>query len=129
MPNRYSYADQENDYTVTADNKLYCERKGARHAIQSFFGLGAIGGVLLANMISDYHGRKFSLLLSQFCLILSLVLLLLGSWLDCLPLFYIAQILSGYGAVSMFSIIYVYIEKMMSKRWADRGVIWINAFA
>jgi MFS family permease len=126
LPGKQAPIQVENDYTITADNKLYCDRKGIRQGIQSVFGIGAILGVMLANFISDYRGRKFSMLLSQACMVLSLVLLLAGSYFDAVPLFYIAEILCGYGAASMFSITYVFIEKMMSKKWADRGIIYIN---
>jgi hypothetical protein len=67
MQHRYEEVNLVNGYTVTAENKLYCELKGQRQAIQTMFGVGAVLGVLLVNLVSDYRGRKFSLMQSQIC--------------------------------------------------------------
>jgi MFS family permease len=54
-----------NPYTITAYAKLYCgDEKNTRALIQSMLGIGAILGVLLINLISDYQGRKFSFILA-----------------------------------------------------------------
>ena len=71
-----------NDYTITAENKLYCDRKDDRNLIQSLYGLGSMLGVLFVNFISDYNGRKFSIILSIAFQVVSMILLNLGAAYD-----------------------------------------------
>jgi hypothetical protein len=59
---------------------------------------------------------------------MAVLMLLIGSHYDVIPLFYISMILAGYGAGSTLPGIYVYVEKLMSKKWADLGIIWVNGF-
>ena len=57
-------AESENDYTLTAKSELYCSRENERDAIQTMYGIGALLGVLTVNLISDYKGRRFALLVA-----------------------------------------------------------------
>jgi MFS family permease len=66
-PVRYvhTFLFQENDYTITAYTKLYCDdKKVLRELIQSMLGIGACLGVLFVNFVSDLKGRKFSFIFS-----------------------------------------------------------------
>lgn len=71
-----------NDYTITAENKLYCDRKDDRNLIQSLYGLGSMLGVVFVNFISDYNGRKFSIILSIAVQVVSMILLNIGAAYD-----------------------------------------------
>jgi len=71
-----------NDYTITAENKLYCNKKDDRNLIQSLYGLGSMLGVVFVNFISDYNGRKFSIILSIAVQVISMILLNIGAAYD-----------------------------------------------
>ena len=56
--------DAENDFTLTARSELYCSRENERDAIQTMYGIGALLGVLTVNLIGDYKGRRFAMLVA-----------------------------------------------------------------
>lgn len=117
-----------NDYTVTATSRLICELKVERQTIQLMFGVGAIIGVIVVNFSSDLYSRKFSVMLGIVAQVVSTFLLLLGSAVNSTILFYLAEILAGFGSLSLLPACYVYVDKIMSKRWAERVILMINGF-
>jgi len=58
--------------------------------------------------------------------VLSLVLLLLSASYDIIPLMVFAEILTGFSSGSFLSVSYVFTDKVMSKRWADRSILITN---
>ena len=57
---------------------------------------------------------------------MALVSLLVGSAADLGVLLLISQVFSGFGAGSVLPVIYVYIDKIMSKKWSNRAVLIAN---
>ena len=51
-------------FTITAELGLYCDKEWARDLIQSVFSLGSFAGLIVMNLISDTKGRRISTLLS-----------------------------------------------------------------
>ena len=93
------------------------------------FGVGSIAGVIFVNFYSDYQGRKFSLIISMVAMCLASSFLLLGSMLDEVVLFVVAEVLGGFGADSFLAVSYVYMNKVMSKSWSDRAFVVANCAA
>lgn len=69
---RYKYIkvfNQENDFTLTADMKLYCDLSSKRVLIRSIFPIGCFIGLFFVNLLSDTRGRKFAFQLAlSICL-------------------------------------------------------------
>lgn len=83
-------------------------------------------GVLSVSFFSDYQGRKFSLVIALVSQVMSTLLVFIGSYYDMIPLFIVSMILAGFGANSLLPVSYVYLNKLLSKMWADRSILLVN---
>lgn len=126
MHPQYKCQHSANGYTITSENHLYCDRKDARSLIQSVFGLGSMLGVLFVSFFSDYQGRKFSLIIALVCQLMATLLLFIGSYYDIVSLFMVSMVMAGFGTNSLLPVSYVYLNKILSKIWADRSILLMN---
>lgn len=55
---KFSILKLVDDFTLVAENALYCGKNWARVTIQSIFPLGSFIGLLIMNFISDTRGRR-----------------------------------------------------------------------
>lgn len=83
-------------------------------------------GVVFVNFASDLNGRKFSLILTMSLQIISMVILTIGASYNVISLMVLAQVLIGFSSGSFLSVSYVYTDKIMSKKWADRSILITN---
>ena len=65
MPDRLIYFNKDNDFTIVAYNKLYCDRQYERTLIQSVASIGSFFGLIIINYISDKKGKRTALIVSQ----------------------------------------------------------------
>lgn len=78
MHSRYVDPEIVNHYTITGEIKLYCgEKKTERNTVQSMFGIGAVLGIFFNNFISDFQGRKYSLIIALLMQIISVYCIVL----------------------------------------------------
>jgi MFS family permease len=73
MQNQYPYAYSANDYTITYQAGLYCEKQADRNIIQSALYIGSILGLIFLTPFADEIGKKRMFGLSQGLYILGLV--------------------------------------------------------
>lgn len=59
----YIFFNEVNDFTIVYKMKLYCEQQYKRSIIQSSLSIGSLLGLLVMNVVSDFKGRKFALLM------------------------------------------------------------------
>lgn len=85
-------------------------------------------GVVFVNFISDYNGRKFSIILSISIQAISMVLLNIGAAYDVVGLMGFSEILIGFSSGSFISVSYVFTDKIMSKKLSDRSILITNGF-
>ena len=66
-PHRYR---PESPFTIVGELHLYCDKQAQRNIIQSALSIGAVVGLLVANVIADNKGKKTALVITQLSAIL-----------------------------------------------------------
>lgn len=65
MLDSYIADNSESPFTIVGELSLYCDKQTERNIIQSALSIGAVVGLLVANIISDNKGKKTALIVTQ----------------------------------------------------------------
>lgn len=98
-------------------------------------GIGACLGVLFINLVSDYWGRRFSFLCSLISGLLSVsrkervkVVMVVGAYTGTVWIFFGSQILAAFCGNSIFTLVYVMSDRLMSKKYSNYCILITNGF-
>ena len=53
-------------------------------------------------------------------------MIIAGHFLDSFPLFMISQFLAGFASASLWTVFYVIVDKLSSKKWSEQTVVIAN---
>lgn len=98
-------------------------------------GIGACLGVLFINLVSDYKGRRFSFLCSLLSGFLSVtrkdclsLVMVIGAYTGTVWIFFVSQILAAFCGNSIFTLVYVMSDRLMSKKYSNYCILITNGF-
>ncbi len=99
-------------------------------------GYGSLVGIAVVNFLSDYQGRKFSVMLALTVQVGSITrtltaisVLFIGSKLASFPILVVSEFMAGFSTISLLSVSYALSDKLMSKKWMSRSVLVTNGFS
>lgn len=112
-----------NSYTGTYYGSLYCDKQSDREYIQSAYFFGSIFGMLVIPILSDYKGRRMSMIGCLTTGIISCLFIMIGIYTNSFFLMFIGQVLNGIIGCGIVVIGYVYVSEICSNSHRQLGIM------
>lgn len=123
----------ESPFTIVGELELYCDKQAQRNIIQSALSIGAVVGLLVANVISDNKGKKTALIVTQLsamlgtgCTLVAYKVNLVGASYDLIPVLVAAQFFCGFSGYSMMFLTYMYPSECFDDVFRQKAVVALN---
>lgn len=116
-----------NSFTAVARNNLYCEKESERHLIQSSFWLGALMGVFFIPFLSEIKGRKVAFIISVCADFVSVILLIIGIWINSTILSIAGNLFIGIGCNGICTLSFILSSELFTHKLRQKGVMIFNA--